>query len=178
MLETSIVDQGTINTTLPDPGDPTYQTESLCLFLKQQFAALRTEGFKFQKAQIADLSSWETDLEDWLSDAQDREDQILQQGYSSIVATLPDVLAIGSAYMSGGADAVLGCLVNIILERTFGGSQAATGSYNQAANTPNFNDLIDKLEEIRVQIDTILTEFNINLYEDPTGASWTVGNPS
>jgi len=173
MISASIIDQGTIDTTLPATSDPSYQSAALCLTIRQQLAALRTAGFEFQKAQIADVTTYRTSLNDWLEDAQQREDEIIQNGVTEVVANLPDVLAIGSALLSGGADAVVGVVLNMVLERLFGGAQAALGSHGEA--DISMTEVVDKLEEIREQMEAILTEFNINLYNDPEGQSWHVG---
>lgn len=180
MLSATIIDQGTINTTLPDPGDPTYQSEALCLFLRQQFAALRTASFQFEKAQVSDITSFQTSLSTWLANQQAREDEILADGVATTVATLPDILAIGAAYMSGGATAAIGCIVNMVMKKMFGGDQGATGSYNQAqaSGSVDFDEIIAKLEEIRGQIEQVFTDYNVNIINSREDAFFSLGPPA
>lgn len=154
MIDITLPDQGTINTTLPDPSDPMYQPASLCLFLKQTFASMRSAGLHVQKAQIADLTSYQSSLGTWLTNAQAREDEILTEGASEVVANLPDVLAIGAAYMSGGATAAIGCIQSIVLKRLFGGDQAALAGYQQAgASEIDLSEIVEKLDEFNVMFD-------------------------
>lgn len=175
MITADIIDQGTINTTLPSPGDPTYQVESLALFYRQQWAALRTAGFNFARPQTSDFSTFQTGLETYLEDAYDRETEIINDGVATTVAALPDILAIGSAFVSGGASAVGAILLEIILGKLIGGDSGARAGYRAGEVSPDMTEVVDALEEIRDMIETILTEFNINLYSGEYEQSWSVG---
>lgn len=59
---------GTLDTTLPSAGDPTYQTESLCLTIHKIIKELSDEGFEFQQAQTTDFSTYGTNTQDAVDD--------------------------------------------------------------------------------------------------------------
>lgn len=164
-----------LSDTLPASTDPNYQCAALCLMLRKTLEELDTQAFTFNAVESTDFSSFKTSLTNWLDDAYDRETEIIQDGVSEITANLPDILAIGAAYVSGGASEAIGCLINIALGRLLGGDSGAIAAYEAKENSVDLTDMIAKLEEIREQIEHILTEFSINTYNDPEGQSWTVG---
>ena len=187
MIDITLPDQGTIDTTLPDTSDPMYQPAALCLFLRQTFALMRTAGLNIQKAQVSDLTSYQSSLGTWLAQQQAREDEILVEGASEIAANLPDVLAIGAAYMSGGATAALGCIQSIVMKRLFGGDTSAEASYNQTqaagvdtsgieALMEEFNDMFDKfalIEEQYSRLEAFFNNLTINLKSEEWEQSYT-----
>lgn len=175
MISASIIDQGTIDTTLPSTSDPMYQIASLALFYKQQFASLRAAGFQFAKPEVSDFTSFKNSLSTYLSDAYDRETEIIQNGVATTVATLPDVLSIGAAFVSGGATEASACILNIILGKLLGGDSGAHGDYEQAQANPDMSEIVTALEEIKGQIEATLNEFNINLYSDAEDSSVKYG---
>jgi predicted TIM-barrel enzyme len=175
MISASIIDQGTINTTLPATSDPMYQVASLALFYKQQFAALRTAGFQFARPEVTDFTTFKNGLSTYLSDAYDRETEIIQDGVATTVATLPDILAIGSAFVSGGATEAGACILNIILGKLLGGDSGAHGDYENAQASPDMSEIVTKLEEITAAIELILTEFNINVFQDEESQTYSMG---
>jgi len=175
MISASIIDQGTIDTTLPDTTDPMYQVASLALFYKQQFAALRTAGFQFAKPEVSDFTSFKANLSTYLSDAYDRETEIIQDGVATTVANLPDVLSIGAAFVSGGATEAAACILNIILGKLLGGDSGAHGDYENAQASTDMTEVVSALEDIKNQIEATLNEFNINVYSDEYDSSVKYG---
>lgn len=109
----------TIDTTIPSPGDPTYQTECASLEWRQTMRNLNTAGFVFQKPDELEFSAFNTEVMDFLSAANTRFDEILQTGASSVVANLPNVLNIMAAISSGGSSEVLSILLNALVGTAF-----------------------------------------------------------
>ena len=175
MITAQIIDQGTIDTTLPSTSDPLYQLAALSLFYRQQFAALRTAGFQYARPEVSDFTSFKSDLSTYLSNAYDRETEIIQDGIATTTANLPDVLSIGAAFVSGGATEAAACILNILLGKLLGGDSGAEGQYKIGEASPDMTDVVTALEEIRDNIETILNEFNINLYSNEYEQSWSVG---
>jgi hypothetical protein len=175
MITANIIDQGTIDTTLPATSDPMYQVASLALFYKQQFAALRTAGFTFARPETTDFTTFKNGLATYLSNAYDRETEIIQDGVATTVATLPDVLSIGAAFTSGGASAAAACILNIVLGKLIGGDSGAQGDYEKAQASPDMSEVVTALEEIRDNIELILTEFNINVFRDEESQTYSMG---
>lgn len=205
---------GTLDRTLPSPGDATYQTESLALTLHDIIKDMSDNGFEFQLAEASDFTSFGGDAQDAIDDYITRYEEILQNGFSSVVATLPDVLPIISTVLSGGGDAVLSILLQGVLDTILRHQDRRSDSADgeelvlAAADVANLTtaieaitaelelvkaeittqttdvmddmetglaDMTAKLEEMRITITGILNTFNINLYEDDMGASWSVG---
>lgn len=163
-----------LSDTLPDPSDSNYQAAALCLMLRKTLEELDTQGFSFNAIETTDLSTFNTSMSDFLSNANDRFDDWLQGEVSTVVANLPDVLSIGAAYVSGGASEVGGLILQRVLGMLFH-TEDSRAQYEGAHKDLDLDDLIAKLEEIREQIEHILTEFSINTYNDPEGQSWVVG---
>ncbi|MGW8324242.1 MAG: hypothetical protein ACWGNI_00970 [Desulfobacterales bacterium] len=160
--------------TLPASTDPNYQTAVLSLMIRKTFEAMETAGLDITRPEISDFSPFKSSLSTYLQNAYDRETEIITDGVSSISANIPDILSIGAAYVSGGASEAIGCVLNIMIGKMLGGDSGAQGDH-RTGDPQDLTSLINKLEEIREQISTILTEFNINTYNDPQGQSWSVG---
>ena len=171
MITVDIVDQGTIDTTLPPTSDPLYQIASLALFYKQQFAALRAAGLQFKRPEVSDLSTLNTDMNSWLDDANARFDAWLQGAVGEVISNVPDVLAVGEAMLTGGASAVGA----IVLEKTLNHMFHVEDSRAQYEGAQDMAAIEDKLEEIRAQIEATLNEFNINIYSDQEDSSVKYG---
>ena len=179
MIEVAIVDPGfgaAINTTLPDTDDPNYQQACLSLFFRQQFDALRNDDVEFQFAESTDFSTFNTDLLDGVDDFEERLDEILANGVSSVVAVLPDVTPIIAALLAGGGGAVIPILLkgvmDVMLRHMNSRTTAAQGDFSEGVDSAG---IITALEEIKDQMDAVLTEFNINLHDDMEQSSWSVG---
>ena len=119
MLTSDIITLSGLSDTLPTPGDPTYQTECLSLMLRKTLEALDTNSFGFERAESSDFTSYSNGMKDFIDDMNEREDEILLNGVSSIVATLPDVLPIIGAVLSGGTAAVPSILLNGLVSQLF-----------------------------------------------------------
>ena len=174
MISASIIDQGTIDTTLPATSDPMYQVASLALFYKQQFAALRTAGFQFARPETSDFTAYNTAADDWLDDANARFDAWLQGAVGEVIGNVPDVLSIGAAFVSGGATEVGAILLSKILNHMFH-VEDSRAQYEGARENVDTEAIVDKLEEVREQIEATLNEFNINLYRDAEDSSVKYG---
>lgn len=176
---------GTLNTTLPDPGDATYQTESLALSLHQTLKNLSDSGFEFQSPESSDFTTFGNDTQGALDNYIDRYEDILQTGFSAVVANLPDVLPIIGTIIGGGGEGILSILLQGVLDTLLRHrdirSDVADGDPLNLANSDmsgvvtELQDIEAKLEEVREEIMATLNEFNINVYEDEEGASWSVG---
>lgn len=162
---------------LPASSDPNYQNAVLCLMLRKTLEGMDTEGFDITRPEISDFTTYRASLTSWLDDAYDREAEIIRTGTSEIVANLPDILTIGAAYISGGASAAIGCVIEIMLKRLLGGDSGAVAANEGQTAEVDFTELIAKLEELREQMAAILTEFNINILRDEEEATFSVGFP-
>jgi len=119
MLQAEIQVPETLNQTLPDPGDPTYQTEQLALILSNTLKELDTEGFTFKAAVPGDFTSYGNDVKGFIDAMSQREDEILLNGFSTVIATLPDVVPIIEAILSGGYSAIPSILLNGVMSQLF-----------------------------------------------------------
>ena len=162
MITASIIDQGTINTTLPDTDDPMYQVAALALFYRQQFAALRTAGFEFKRPEVSDLSSYNTNINSWLDDANDRFDDWLQGEVAEAIGNIPDAITVGEAMVTGGAGAVAAILVEKLIQHQF----HVEDSRAQYEGAQDVSEIVDKLDEVIDAMGGVLGTININLIND------------
>lgn len=192
---------GTLDTTLPSAGDPTYQTESLCLTIHKIIKELSDEGFEFQQAQTTDFSTYGTNTQDAVDDYIERFEDLLETGTTAVSAALPDVLPIIGALLSGGSAPVLAILAQGVLDTMLrhwdrradiangdptkadmAGVVAELQSIDAKLETTEEVSLANTLdvlmEDIRAQIETTLNEFTINLHSDEFAAYWGVEPPS
>ena len=174
MITAEIVDQGTIDTSLPPTTDPLYQVAALSLFYRQMFAALRTAGFSFKRPQTSDLTTFNTNMNDWLDDANARFDAWLQGAVGEVISNVPDVLLVGEALVTGGASAVGSIVLEKMLNHMFH-VEDSRAQYEGAHENVDTAALEAKLEEIRLQMEEILTQFNINIFADEYQQTWSVG---
>lgn len=175
MLTAEIYDQGTINTTVPSPGDPTYQTECLSLALRKTLQNLYDNDFVFERAETTDLNTWGGDMQDALDDYIDRYEDILQTGASSVVANLPDVLPIIAALMSGGAEPVLAILLQGVLDAVLRHKNTGVTEAGEEISNADVSGIEDRLDNIESAIYQVLDEFTINIIGDLEAQSWSVG---
>jgi hypothetical protein len=160
MITADIIDQGTIDTTLPSTSDPMYQVSALALFYRQQFAALKTAGFQFKRPEISDLSSYNTSINSWLDDANDRFDDWLQGNVASAIGNIPDAITVGEAMVTGGAGAVVAVLVEKLIQHQF----HVEDSHAEYEGAQDLSVLTDKLDEVVTAIHTIMNEYTINIH--------------
>jgi methionine synthase II (cobalamin-independent) len=168
---------GTLNTTLPDPGDPTYQTEALALTLHQIIKDLSDNGFEFSQVISTDLSTWTTNVQDAVDDYIEKYEDLLQTGASEVTANLPDVLSIMAAVVSGGSDAIIGVLLQGVLDVLMRHKDTRTDHYNGDTAEVDMSEVIDVLEEIRDNIAAVLTEATINVISSREDSFFQVGPP-
>ena len=183
-MKTSLIQViGGLSDDLPASTDPAYQNAALCLMLRKQLENLEANGFSFNAVETTDFTTFNTDMNTFLANANQRFDEWLQGQVATVAANLPDVLSIGAAYVSGGATEVGG----LILQRVLGHLFHQTDSYaeHEGVRTDidteelenKITEVVNKLEEVRVQIATILTEFNINIVKSDEEATFSVGFP-
>lgn len=196
MKTASLPTIGTLSTTLPAVGDPTYQQELLAYTLMQIIKELSDESFEFSQAETSDLTSVSNDVTDGVDDYMDRYEDLLQTGASSVVANIPDVAGIIGVLLSGGAEPVLAILLQGVLDvlvrhvdhrtdesdgdpEALAGVEAALLALNEKLETTGAMSLADVadtlLEDIRAQIESTLNEFTINIAGDDVTQSWSVG---
>jgi len=189
---------GTLNTSLPTPGDPSYQTESLALDIHKILKELSDEGFEFQQAESSDFTTYGGDTQDAIDDYIERFEDMLQTGTSAVAASLPDVLPIIGTLLGGGAEPVLAILLQGVLdtilrqwdkradvangdptEADMSGVitelQNIDGKLETTGDVSLANVLDTLMEDIRAQIETTLNEFTINLHASEIDTSWSVG---
>lgn len=175
MLTALIYDQGTINTTLPSPGDPTYQTEALSLALRKTLQNLFDEGFSFTRAESADFTSFGGDAQDAVDDYMDRYEEILQTGASEVVAALPDVMPIIAALLSGGSAPVLSILAQGVLDTLLRHKDTGVTEAGEEISNADMSGVETRLDNIEAALYQVLNEFTINILESSTDQSWSVG---
>lgn len=197
MLEALLPVIGTLNETLPDTSDSMYQSAALALTLHKIIKNLSDEGFTFRAPEVSDFTTYRASLSDYLDAAYERETEIIQQGFSNVIANLPDVLTIGAAFASGGASAAGACILEIILGKLLGGDSGAQGEY--ASKSIDMSEVVSALEaidmrlanlessgkpiaeigeEVKEAIYSVLTEFNIHIVKsDDEEATFSVGFP-
>jgi len=163
-----------LSDTLPDSSDSNYQAAALCLMLRKTLEELDTQGFNFNAVEVSDFSTFNTSMDTFLANANTRFDEWLQGQVASVSANLPDVLAIGAAYVSGGASEVGGLILQRVLGMLFHQEDSRAEHEGAHANIDT-TALEEKLDEVRDAILQALNEFHINIYDDPNMQSWTVG---
>jgi len=174
MLTAVIYDQGTIDTTLPDPGDPTYQTEALSLALRKTLQNLFDEGFEFERAESTDFTSFGGDAQDAVDDYMDRYEEILQTGASEVVAALPDVLPIIGALLSGGATPVLTILAQGVLDTLLRHKDTGVTEAGEEISNANMAGVETRLDNIEAAMYQVLNEFTINVLSGSENQSWSI----
>lgn len=189
---------GTLDETLPDEEDPQYQSASLALTLHKIIKDLSDESFEFQQAEPSDFSAFGTDTQDGMEDYLDRFDELITTGVSEMAASLPDVLPIIAALLSGGAEPVMAILLKGVLDTILrhadvraekaGGDPDSVDVEAIVAELESIDGKLEAedkdeatasvaalLEDIRSQVETTLNEFTINLHGSEISQSWSVG---
>jgi len=170
MLEADIQVPETLNQTLPTPGDPTYQTEQLALILSNTLKALDTAGFTFKAAEATDFTTYGNSVKGFIDDMKAREDDILIDGFSTVVATLPDVVPIIEAILSGGYSAIPSILLNGVMSQLFRSRDSAiTAKEGEILNSDvDVSSLVTALEGIQAthtliegHVQSLLRSFHI-----------------
>lgn len=174
-LSASFPTIGTLDTTLPSTSDPAYQLASLALDVHKIIKNLSDEGFVFRQAEASDFTAWEGSVTDALDDYIERYEDILQSGFSEVVANLPDVISIMGAIVSGGGEGVISILLQGILDVILRHKDTRSDYYNGDTAEVDTAALVAKLDDLIDAIYSILTTFNINLYAESEEANWSVG---
>ena len=179
---------GTLDTTLPETTDPQHLSASLALDLHKVLKNMSDAGMTINQAVSTDFTAFANGVTDGMDDYIERYEEILANGVSEVVGVLPDVLPIITALLSGGSEPVLAILLQGVLDlmaRKFDtritekGGEIEAGTADMTGVVEQLEAIETKLEEQRVQIAGILTEFNINIVRPATDddASWSVGFP-
>lgn len=159
MKEAEIQVASSIDTTVPDPGDPTYQMECLALEIRQTLKALKDNNFTFTQAESSDFSTYGGNLKDFIDDMSAREDEILLTGFSSIAATLPDVLPIIEAILSGGTAAIPSILLNAVVSQLFRSRNSAiTAREGEIVSDLDAESISDSIDAMATDIEGIKEE--------------------
>lgn len=139
------------NDEIPPVGSPLRQSETLCLKLRKTLENLETAGFEFQQTQMTDFVDVGNDVTAFLNNANTRFDQILQTGFSSVVANLPDVLSLMAAIGSGGTSEIPIIILNAMLGMMFHwrDSQIEAAQGEPSANS---EEIVEKLAEISARL--------------------------
>lgn len=174
MLTAAIYDQGTINTTLPTPGDPTYQTEALSLALRKTLQNLYDEGFEFSRAESTDFTTFGGDAQDAVDDYMERYEEILQTGASEVVAALPDVMPIIAALLSGGSAPVLSILAQGVLDTILRHKDTGVTEAGEETSNADLSGVETRLDNIEAAMYQVLNEFTINILRDSESQTWSI----
>ena len=174
---------GTLDETLPATSDSQYQQAALSLTIHKIVKNLSDEGFEFTKPEATDFTAFNTEVNTFITDMNTRFDEILAQGFSEVVANLPDVLNIMAAISSGGLSEVPAILLNAILGQMF---HWRDSSIEAAEGEPlaelDVSGIVTQLEAIEARlalmetaIQEILTDFNINVFRDEETQTYSFG---
>jgi len=125
MKEAEIYVLATAEDDLPAKTHALYQSAVTSLVIRKTLENIEDAGIKVTAVENSDFTSYRTALSTYVSNAHDRETEIIQDGVSSIAANLPDILSIGAAFASGGASAAGACVLNIMLGKLLGGDSGA-----------------------------------------------------
>ena len=147
MITANFPTVSTLDETLPTPGDPTYQTETLALTLHKVVKNLSDAGFSFAQSVPSDFTSFGNEVAGGLDNYITRYEQLLNTGTSAVAASIPDVLPIIGALLSGGAQPVIAILLQGVLDTILRHRDRRTDHYN--GDAPDFTALIAKLEEMK-----------------------------
>ena len=176
MITVTLPTIGTLETGLPDTTHELYQSAALSYELLRILKAMSDAGMTIRQAESSDFTSFNADTLTGIDDFEERLDEILASGVSSVSAALPDVTSIIAALLSGGSGAVIPILLkgvlDTILRHMNSRTTAAQGDFSEGVDSAG---IITALEEIKDQMDAVLTEFNINLHDDMEQSSWSVG---
>lgn len=167
---------GTLDTTLPDTSDPMYQPASLCLDIHKILKAAADQGMSISQAVASDFSTYETNIQSAIGDFMTRCTELLTTGSSSTSASLPSIVPLATAILAGGSNVVVPLLINtlvdVVLKQFNVRADVANG---EPGGTVDFTDVVDKLDEVRAQIETTLTEFTINIQSAIDEQTFSVG---
>lgn len=135
---------------------------------------LSAAGITMTQSEVSDFTAYNTLADTWLDDANDRFDAWLQGAVGEAIGNVPDVLQIGAAFVSGGASEVGVIILSKILNHMFH-VEDSRAQYEGAHENIDMDAIVAKLEEVRAEIETTLSEFNINIFLDEYQQSWSVG---
>lgn len=173
---------GTLVTTLPPESDPAYQLASLALTLHKIIKDMSDNEFDFQQVVPSDVSGLFTATEGGLDDYIDRYEEVLQEGASDVVATLPSLIPYISAFLSGGAEGMIALFLKSIFDALVRGKDTRTtehdSEYGGDVAQVDTASIVTALEGIKAQMDAILTEFNINIIDSRDDGFFHVGPPA
>jgi len=149
---------GTLDTTLPTPGDATYQMEALALVMHQIIKALSDNGFTFSQSETSDFTTFGNGVAGGLDNYITRYEELLATGASAVVASIPDVLPIIGALLSGGAEPVIAILVQGVLDTMLRHTDRRT-DYNNG-DAQDFTALVEKLDDLKEEMGVFNTKFD------------------
>jgi hypothetical protein len=153
MLSAEIITIAGASDDLPATTDPAYQMAVLSLMIRKNLENLDTEGFEYTKPEVSDFTGFKSELSTYLQNAYDRETEILQNGFATTIATLPDVLSIGAAFASGGATEAGACILNIVLGKLLGGDSGAMAGYE--GKDIDSSEIVTELQNIQAELETL-----------------------
>lgn len=160
MKTAAIASSDPINQTVPNPGDPTYQQECLALEVRNTFKNLTDNGFEFQQAEVSDITPFSNDVASGLDNYITRYEEILQTGFSAVVANIPDVAPIITALLSGGSETVLSILLQGVLDTLLRHKDRRSDHYDGDTAEVDLTDVVTKLDDIKVGIESIETRLH------------------
>lgn len=138
---------------------------------------LSQAGIQVQVPETSDFSTFGAGVQDNLDNYIDRYEDILQTGFSSVVAAIPDVLPIMSAVLSGGGDAVISILLQGVLDTILRHKDTRADHYNGDSFETDVSEIVTALEAISDKMDAVLTEFNINVLSSGEDSFFSAGPP-
>ena len=173
-VELSALSLAPVAAAIYDVDKPSENQERLAYNLNTILLALQAQNFEFTAVETSDFATFNTDMNSWLDDANARFDAWLQGAIGEAIGNVPDAIAIGSAFVSGGATEVGAIILEKMLNHMFH-VEDSRAQYEGAHENVDTDAIVNKLEEVRAQIEATLNEFNINLYNDADDSSVKYG---
>ena len=161
-VELSTLSLAPVAAAVYDVDKPSENQERLAYNLNTILLALQAQNFEFTAVETSDFATFNTDMNSWLDDANARFDAWLQGAVGEAIGNVPDAIAIGSAFVSGGATEVGAIILEKILNHMF----HVEDSRAQYEGSQDLTEIADKLEEVVTAIHTIMNEYTINLHTD------------
>jgi len=153
-----------------DSSNPMANQEKLAYDLRKNLRNMAEEGMQIQIAEGTDFSTFGANLQGAIDNYETRFDELLADGVSSVVATIPDVLPIITALLSGGAEPVLAILLKGVLDAFLRNRDSALTAAGGEVS-PDVSALTSAIEKAFLDgddplIERVLTKFVVNLVSD------------
>jgi len=158
MKTATFVTLGSLPTFSVSESADNYWQERVSYELSAFLRNLSVAGIEATQAESSDFGSFATDMQTALDNYETRFDEILADGVSSVVATLPDVWPIIAALLSGGAEPVIGILLKGVLD-AFLRNRNSSLTAAEGEVSPDTSAIVTELENLTAEITVLKGNF-------------------